>query len=491
MGISDCRKILLIHPETGFWDMMRSAPSMPLNLLHATSLMTTEFDVRIFDIRMCKNWRSELAALCRERPLLAGITSMLGHSARNAIEAARIVKTETDCPVLLAGPLPSLVPDTAIRSEYVDFVIRGEGEQSLVKLAEALLEDSPAERIPGVTTKVTTSGFADTTDLESAPEIPYRLIDVAKYFQIYDGVPGYLPMETSRGCNCGCLHCHNSIPGNRGWRAQSAGRVIDRATLLKNEFGAAGIYFVDDNFFMDTGRAMEIADGLGRLGLKWQIQGIDILKLNKLSDSEIKSLADSGLTRITIGIETGSDEIRDMVRKKLKAEEVINSIRRMSKFPIITYCSFITNFPGEKYCDVEMTSKMIATLIDVNPNFRNSPVYQYVPIPGTETASRAEKAGYKPPEKYENWGDISFETGCGIDSAGLGINFYKAFYFVTLFCDGKHKEYVDSAVIRLLSALYQPIAKLRLKKFLFKPVPEMRIFFILKKLLEGKKRPEN
>jgi len=62
---------------------------------------------------------------------------------------------------------------------------------------------------------------------------------------------------------------------------------------------------------------------------------------------------------------------------------------------------------------------------------------------------------------------------------------------VTLFCDGKHKEYVDSAVIRLLSALYQPIAKLRLKKFLFKPVPEMRIFFILKKLLEGKKRPEN
>ena len=173
-----------------------------------------------------------------------------------------------------------------------------------------------------------------------------------------------------------------------------------------------------------------------------------------------------------------------MVGKKLDSQEVVAAISRMKRFPIIVYCSFISNFPGENAEDVKRTTKMIASLIAANPNFRNSPVYQYVPIPGTEIAAKAEESGCRRPESYEEWGDISFEQGCGIDSAGLGRKFFRALYFVTLFCDGKYKEYIDSPVIKFLSSLYRPIALLRLRRVLFNPIPEMRLFFALKKWAE-------
>jgi radical SAM superfamily enzyme YgiQ (UPF0313 family) len=216
---------------------------------------------------------------------------------------------------------------------------------------------------------------------------------------------------------------------------------------------------------------MDIADSAASLGLKWQVQGIDLQTLGAMDDATLRHLADTGLRRVTIGIESGSDRIRDMIRKKPASREVLDIVRRMRKYPFIVYCSFIVNFPGETADDVKQTIRLIRDLCDANPRFRNSPVYQFVPFPGTPMAENAARNGFAMPERLEDWGRISYERGCGADHPRLGAGFYRALYFLTLFNDRKFNEYLNDPALRMLSRAYHPVARFRLKHELFQLTP--------------------
>jgi radical SAM superfamily enzyme YgiQ (UPF0313 family) len=466
--------VLLIHPYTGFWDSYRSAPSLPLNLLHAASLLVDDFEVRIIDVRAARDWRAEVRAGLSLNPCLVGLTIMTGPSVESSVEVMKFIKKNS-------AAHATMVPDTTLQNPLVDYVIVGPGENALVELAGALARGEQPAQDHGIFSKSSSDPLhnakrAPALDLDSAPEIPYHLVNVRDYFQTYDGIDGYLPMETSRGCNRGCTHCYNSVSRAGPWRAQSAQRVIERLKHIKNIIGASAVYFVDDNFFMDVNRALDIADGAASLGLKWQIQGIDLQTLGALGHDTLQHLVDTGLKRVTIGIESGSDKIRTMLHKKPASREVLDIIRRLNKYPFIIYCSFITNFPGETAQDVKKTIRLISDLCDANPMFRNSPVYQFVPFPGTTISNNAEQNGFSRPGRLEDWGRISYERGYGKDNLGLGRDFYQALYFITLFNDRKYLEYLNDPGLRILSLAYHPIARFRLKHGLFQMTPEIRAY---------------
>ena len=480
--------LILVHPVLGFWDYMRSGPSLPLNLLHAASRLCPEFDTRIIDLRTGDAGPLKIDALLKEKPVLVGITCMVGPSTVSAMDVARRVKSASSTPVVLGGVHPSLTAGSALKEPDVDYVIMGEGEISLLELARRLSCGGAVAGIPGVRGKPENAdtgaaiNIPNNLNLEDTPEIPYSTVDLQRYIQIYNGA-SYLPMETSRGCRCGCSYCYNSITGYGEWRAQSADRVLSRAKHLKELSGAQGIYFVDDNFFVDIGRGMQIAAGMKRLNLKWQVQGIDIGTVKKMPDAHLRELSRSGLTRITIGVESGSDRIRALLRKQLKSSEVLDAIRRLRQVPFIVYCSFISDIPGETLPDIKDTTRLIAALANANPHFRTSPVYRFIPFPGTLLHSIAMEHGFEPPAGFRDWGNVSYENGCGGARTVTPPEFHNALYFVTLFCDKKYVEYLVSPVYRLLSAMYRPFAMFRLKHFLFSPIPEMKLFHALQKLL--------
>ncbi len=483
------RKIILVHPVTGFWDGFRSAPALPLNLLHAASLADGEFDLELIDLRVHFDWKERLRRAIAARPALVGVSTMIGPATISSIRIARTVKAMSGVPVALGGVHASLACRSALEEGSIDYTILGEGELPLLRLARSLAEGAKPAFIPGVRSKfdlsapVSASEFAERIDLDDCPEIPYHSVLAETYLQYFDGVADYISMETSRGCPHSCGYCYHSRAEYSGWRSQSPERVVERARFVKERLGAGGVYFVDDNFFIDPRRAESIAEGMAELDLSWQVQGVDIAALKSMDNDYISLLASCGLKRITVGVDSGSDRIRAKLGKQLASSEAVETIRRMRAFPIIVYCSFIVNFPGETAKDVRSTVRMIAELSDCNPNFRNSPVYQYVPFPGTRIASELESSMFEWPENFADWGRISFESGYGADNSGLGRAFYSALYFVTMFSDGKFEEYLDSPLLKFLSRLYSPIALFRLKKLFFKPIPEMRLFLAVKRFL--------
>lgn len=481
--------VVLFHPMTGFWEGFRSAPSLPLNMLHASSLIADEFDVTIIDPRLHADWEKRLARAVENEPVFAGISAMTGPAAVSSIRIARAVKRIADIPVALGGVHPTIVAETALREHAIDYVVCGEGEIPLQRLAQSLAQRGDTENIPGIRTKqnpvraVDPQEFEERIDLEQCPEIPYHLVHAEQYLQYFNGVSNYISMETSRGCPYRCRYCYHGRPEYSGWRAQSPGRVFERAKYVKEHVGAGGIYFVDDNFFIDTDRATHIAESMARLNLKWQVQGIDIAALRKMDDGYLSFLASSGLTRITIGIDSGSDRIRKKLHKQLLTSEVVETIARLKNYPIIVYCSFIVNFPGETAEDLKSTMRLIGTLYDANPFFRNSPVYQFVPFPGTQLALELDHQGFRWPATFIQWGAFSFETGYGVDNTGVGSDYYKALYFTTLFTDGKFEEFLSSRILKILSRLYKPIARFRLKKYFMKYMPERSLFLAMEKIL--------
>lgn len=473
-----------MHPRLDFWDYLRSAPSLPLNLLHASSLAAKEYDVSIIDLRTTRDWRRELRERMNCGTLFVGITTMVGASITSALKVAGYAKSLSDAPVVFGGPHPGAAVVETLREITVDYVAQGEGESVMPALARAIESGAEPAGIPGVwrAGEAAPEGVSprreDLADIELMPEPPYGLVELNRYMQYFGG-KSYLPMETSRGCNRGCRHCYNSAAAG-GWRAQSAARVLERTELLKDMSGADGIYFIDDNFFIDTGRALDIAAGLSRQGLFWQVQGVDVETIRDMEHDTLDALCSMGLTRITMGIESGSDRVRRMLNKKPDAAGVMEVMKKLSGYPVIAYCSFIMNFPGETMDDLRKTINMIVSMTELNPNFRNSPIYQFIPLPGTYMCLEAEKNGFSPPRTLSGWGGISYETGYGTDNLGAGETMYEGLNVATLFCDGKYNEYISNPLIRLLSGAYRSVALFRLRRMLFRFVPEIWVFRILK-----------
>ena len=152
-------------------------------------------------------------------------------------------------------------------------------------------------------------------------------------------------------------------------------------------------------------------------------------------------------------------------------------ISRLKEFKIIVFCSFMCNLPGETRNDVKKSITLMFDLMKLNPNFRSSPFYNYVPSPGTALFQTAVQKGFKSPKSLEQWGRISFDSNETVNSSNSDTRFYKGLYIATLFSDKKPCEYSASLFFRLLAFLYKPIARLRLKKMFFRLMPEIDFFY--------------
>jgi radical SAM superfamily enzyme YgiQ (UPF0313 family) len=477
------KTVLLLQPGIGFMDSWRSAPALPLGLLHAASLCAQNHTVRIFDQRLHADWESALRReILDHPPMLVATTMFLGPAVSNALAMLEATRSFTNAPTAAGGVLPSIIPETAASDPRIDFVIQGEGEQALDQLAAQLAGNLNPDSVPGlwrISDNATISSEpADLLDLDSLPEIPYHLIPVERYMPRYRNDNTFY-METSRGCPRRCTYCFNPAFNRGVWRKQSAERVCERLQFINRTLGVNSVYFVDDNFFIDRKRALTIAETLGGLKFIWQVQGADIPTLNAMPRDELAFLKSTGLARLTIGIESGSPRMRKILGKNYSNDDVRSVLLKLREFGFIVYCSFMCNLPGETDYDLTQSVSMVFDLMRLNPQFRTSPFYAYAPAPGTELFLKACEQGFHAPETLEQWGRISFDRNPYRRMGGRPARFYEGLYISSLFSDNKQAEYAGSAISKFLSVLYRPVARLRLRSLFFRLMPEIDLFRFL------------
>ncbi len=482
--------IILVQPVVGLLDNIKSAPAIPLSLIHAAACAVENFEVLIIDQRIEHNWKVKLKAELLKKPLLVGVTCMLGPQIKFAIEICEFVKKESNVPTVWGGAHGSTLTEQTASDPLVDYVVFGDGEHTLDELAKALKNKTPVKDVKGLffkeNGKIVDTGKREYLELTEYPEPPYYLVDVKKYLPVRFGRPT-IDMESSRGCPFQCTFCYNPHVNNCRWRALPAETVLKRVKYFKESFGVDSVWFIDDEMFVDLVRALKIVTGLTEMKVKWTVQGITIKSVLKMDESYLNQLAAAGCKQLNLGVESGSIRILEMTKKGITPEKVLEVNRKLKGSRVSPWYYFIGGFPGESEEELRMTVSLIVRLLEENRSAKVSGLGCYTPYPGTIMFEQSKSLGYKAPEKLLDWATYSVDNINTPWITGKRKMLIEGLQFTTFFVDDKPSDINAPWYVRVVAYIYRPIAFWRLKHLNFALPFEIKIGNKIKKKIAEKK----
>ncbi len=197
----------------------------------------------------------------------------------------------------------------------------------------------------------------------------------------------------------------------RKWRAMKAETVLEHMRRLIHDHGIRGFLFSDDHFFIDLNRAREILEGVVRaeMGItisKLQIRADTICRMDK---EFFELMVRAGVKRFTVGIESGSQRVLDLIKKDITVEEALEANRRLAPYPFVPLYLFMMGMPTETPDDLVQSFRLADRLIEENPQAVKT-FNIYTPYPGTELFGVALARGLKAPERLEDWARFNFRN---------------------------------------------------------------------------------
>ncbi|MCK5043457.1 cobalamin-dependent protein [Candidatus Pacearchaeota archaeon] len=314
---------------------------------------------------------------------------------------AENLKNITDAKIVLGGPQATLEPSKAISNKYVDFVIYGEGEKTIIELLSALKKGN-FSKVLGLVykTKEKIKTNPPRPLIQNLDEIPLparHLFPMEKYHSSAN-LRGKktLNIMTSRGCPYRCAYCAGSLIFGKNHRFHSSERVIEEMKLLKEKYGADSIQFFDETFTVNRKRVIELCDKMieAKLGLEWSC----FTRVNLVDEELLKKMKQAGCYLIFYGLESGVQRLLDLIKKDITLEQSEKAMKMTHEAGIETWVSFMLNLPSATKKEEEQT---IDFAIKVNPTFVQFPIA--TPYPGTELYDIALKHG----KLKENWEDFT------------------------------------------------------------------------------------
>lgn len=389
--------ILLTHSYFYRFDPKQwktAQPYPPYGTMYAAAVMREcGFRVKIFDTALRRSPAELLPVLEKERPRYLVIyddgfnylTKMcLTRMREAAFEMARMGKA-AGCTVIVNSS-DSTDHWEQYLSKGTDFVILGEGEQTLRELVLALeAGQSDFSSILGIAYKSPQVSACRNPprlvlhDLDSLPDPAWDLVDLEPYRRIWLRSHGYwsLNLATTRGCPYKCNWCAKPIYGNR-YNSRSPERVAAEIEMLTTRYGVRHFWMADDIFGLKPGWVQRFREVVQERGLVFQykIQSrVDLL----LKEDTIDALAASGLRQVWVGAESGSQKILDAMDKGTTVEEIHEATALLKKKGI-EVCFFLQfGYLGETADDIAATLRMVEALLPHDIGISVS-----YPLPGTK-----------------------------------------------------------------------------------------------------------
>jgi radical SAM superfamily enzyme YgiQ (UPF0313 family) len=317
---------------------------------------------------------------------LLAVTVMPGPQMVAAIELSKEFRRKHPLvPIVWGGYFPSLYTDATLNAGYVDFAVRGQGEDAFLELLQALRTDRKFDGIRNLSFK---NDFGmhvhnqqrQLRSLDEFPWLPYhRLQQIDSYLP-----PTFLGRRTavhqaSIGCPYRCKFC-GVVPVFDGrQKNEDPARTAAILTHLKRTYGIDAVQFYDNNFFLNESRAREQAERLAPLNLRWWAEGrVDAVL--RYSYTTMQALRRSGAAMIFFGAEAGSDRVLEEMNKQLTTAQTLELAGRIREFGIVPEFSFVLGSPQDPEQDTHDTISFIRKIKRVNPEAEII-VQHYIPTP--------------------------------------------------------------------------------------------------------------
>jgi radical SAM superfamily enzyme YgiQ (UPF0313 family) len=351
-------------------------------------------DVRVVDLtagaRSVEDLIRQLDAEGFHPTLVVYPSTVPTHEADAAEMAA--LKARYGAPLICFGPHVSCTPAEAMRrAPGVDGMLVGEPEDGLAALA-ALTSFDDGSTIPSLTFRdrrgeVTAhrahgvfAGFAD------QPVPAWELLDMRRYCVPLVNRP-YAIVETSRGCPYSCEFCVVPVLQGHKFRERSAAAIADEIEHGYRTLGLDFFYLWGDTVTLNVKTFAAFCDEL--IGRRLPIRWFGNARADNLTDfAFVRKLKASGCWMLSLGVETGSDDTRERMLKRLEADSIGVAVRHLRRAGIKSFGFFILGYPGDTPASIERT---VDYAVALDPDFAN--FYPAVPYPGTALHERATREG--------------------------------------------------------------------------------------------------
>lgn len=399
-------KFVLYNPKTVFFDM-------PLALMAIGSgYEKDKFEVVIIDGRIEKDAHEKVLKECIGA-VCFGVTVITGSPIKDALEITQKVKKHAPyLPTIWGGWHPSLFPkEILVEEPSVDITVQGQGEVTFRELVEAFINHSTLENIAGIcyrnkAGKIVENIARNMSNMEDQPPVDYTLIDVENYFDKKG--KKQLDYISSIGCFNRCAFCADPFVFKRKFSAISAERVANELKSLHQKYAFIQVNFQDETFFTYKERAVNLGKELCKLDLN--IQWTATLRADqgdRLTLDEFKLLAQSGLKRVLVGVESGSEKMMKRLGKDITKKQVLATANKCMKSGIAVQFPFIVGLPDETDLDFASTLDFAIELGNMSDAFEIV-IFYFKPYPGSDLANQLIKNGHKMPSTLDDFSEFDY-----------------------------------------------------------------------------------
>jgi len=356
-------KISLVTPNER--EMLEGAGDrMPLGAMYvATSAKRAGHEVKLYD--MNHDTEAELMTEAAGGPAdILGISVTSSPSYNNMNRIANQYHMVSPNTTIVAGGYHAMARPHDF--EVADYVIKGDGEQAILDIAEGR---EPQEGIQRV-------------DFNKIPFPDLSLVDTDRYQMKQKGKRA-ATMITSRGCPFSCVFC-----GNYDRKVRFRTPVSIRGELEKlTEAGFESLYLLDDAFTVNKTHAQSVSNIIYEHKMPFRVT----TRADLLDESLIEYLAGNGMEIASIGIESGNDEVLRRANKNTTTAEIERAVVALHKYGVNSKGFFIFGLPGETEKEAQQTIDFAMKLKD--KGLTSADFYAMTPFPGTPIYNDPAKFG--------------------------------------------------------------------------------------------------
>lgn len=307
----------------------------------------------------------------KEKPHLVGLSFLSTTSYPYAKILARKIRSAHPHVKLAFGGVFVTLNDVRVKQQCteIDFVCRGDGEQLILDLLESLDAPHAVKSLTWMDQGQVIRNAPRTIErgLDQWPEPDRESLKLDFVESMPLDVPVVLSMDrfttmqTSRGCPWPCIFCDIPIFGEGKWRPRSAEHVVAELKHLE-ELGYRSVYFLDDNFLLQTKRIEKICELIIKEGLtiKWACEGrVDCKDQEKM----FSLMAKAGCRTLMFGIESGSQKVLNRLKKEQTLEQISSAVRSAKRLGIeLVHGFFVVGTPDETPEDMMKCFELAAEL---------------------------------------------------------------------------------------------------------------------------------
>jgi radical SAM superfamily enzyme YgiQ (UPF0313 family) len=346
-------------------------------------------------------WEKVETLIRKYDPSVVGISTN-SPTIDSAYKVASIVKkVDEGIPVLIGGFHGTFCPEEVLQNQSVDFVIRGEGENPMLRFVDEMANGTCRwEEVPSLSYRqnLTFRHNEPSEKISNLDDIPFPardLVVISPNTKLKEHT-----MLATRGCPYGCAFCAD----RRFWggiRTRSKESIVDEMEAILKQFpDTKKIYFNDGTLTFDKRFVKELCTEISNRKIKAKL--FCTARFDNIDEETLAHLKNAGFQVLYLGAESGDDKILKSMNKRITLDQIDKSIRLIRKAGIQSLVSILVGVPGENEISLRNTIQMMeripADAFDINC---------FVPLPGTEWYDRTPEET----RQKVNWLEIGYKSG--------------------------------------------------------------------------------